>query len=117
MALIKNDLTYGYGFNITASGPVDSRTRVEFISDLTTVWDSDAPAYKGMVVSVLEDNSIYILKSDDATVSGNWKKVGDVTGDITKLQEQITANKDAIGIINGTGDGSFKKGDADICIT
>ena len=37
MAIIKNDLTYGYSFNITAAGPVDSRMRVNYISDLTTV--------------------------------------------------------------------------------
>lgn len=115
MAIIKGAINFGSNFNIGAKGPIDARQRVETIADLTTVWTAEIPAYKGMVVSVLEDNSIYILKADDATVFDNWKKVGDVTGDITNLQEQITANKDAIDVINGDAntEGSFKKGDAD----
>lgn len=68
-----------------------------------------------MVVSVLENNSIYTLKADDATISDNWKKIGDVSSDITGLQTQITANKTAIDTINGDKNttGSFAKGDAD----
>ena len=113
MALIPGAINFGSNFNIGAKGPIDARQRVETIADLTTVWTADIPAYKGMVVSVLEDNSIYILKTDDATVLKNWKKIGDVSGDITSLQTQITANKTAIDTINGDGDGSFAKGDAD----
>ena len=37
MAIIKNALTYGFGFNVTAAGPVDSRMRVNSLTDLTTV--------------------------------------------------------------------------------
>ena len=115
MAIIKGAINFGSNFNIGAKGPIDARQRVETIEDLTTVWTAEIPAYKGMVVSVLEDNSIYILKSDDATVFDNWKRVGDATGDITNLQGQITANKTAIDKINGDANttGSFAKGDAD----
>ncbi|MEE1250567.1 MAG: hypothetical protein UHU19_15270 [Lachnospiraceae bacterium] len=115
MAIIKGAINFGSNFNIGAKGPIDARQRVETIADLTTVWTAEIPAYKGMVVSVLEDNSIYILKSDDATVFDNWKRVGDATGDITNLQGQITANKTAIDKINGDANttGSFAKGDAD----
>lgn len=115
MAIIKGAINFGSNFNIGAKGPIDARQRVETIADLTTVWTAEIPAYKGMVVSVLEDNSIYILKTDDATVLDNWKKIGDATGDITNLQGQITANKTAIDKINGDANttGSFAKGDAD----
>ena len=76
MAIIKNSITFGSGFNITAEGPIDSRMVVEYISDLTTVWNPDAPAYEGMIVSVLEDGNIYTLRNKDFTDINNWKKIG-----------------------------------------
>ena len=76
MSIIKNSITFGSGFNITAEGPIDSRMIVEYISDLTTVWNSDAPAYEGMVVSVLEDGNIYVLRNIDFTDINNWKRQG-----------------------------------------
>ena len=76
MSIIKNSITFGSGFNITAEGPIDSRMVVEYIDDLTTVWNSDAPAYEGMVVSVLEDGNIYVLRNVDFTNINNWKKQG-----------------------------------------
>ena len=76
MGIIKNSITFGSGFNITAEGPIDSRMVVEYISDLTTVWNSDAPAYEGMSVSVLEDGNIYVLRNKDFSNFNNWKKQG-----------------------------------------
>ena len=76
MAIIKNSITFGSGFNITAEGPIDSRMVVEYISDLTTVWNSDAPAYEGMIVSVLEDGNIYTLRNKEFGNINNWKKIG-----------------------------------------
>ena len=81
MGIIKNSITFGSGFNITAEGPIDSRMVVEWIGDLTTVWNSDAPAYEGMIVSVLEDGNIYVLRGVDFTDINNWKKQGsDISG-------------------------------------
>ena len=83
MAIIKNSIDFGSGFNIKAQGPIDSRMIVEYISDLTTVWNSDAPAYEGMMVSVLEDGNVYVLRNIDFTNINNWKKQGsdgDVSG-------------------------------------
>jgi len=89
MAIVKNALTYGYGFNITAAGPVDSRMRVPKKSDLTTVWDDKtAPAYAGLSVLVCEENVIYALKTAsfdangtpiaaDPTLENSWVKIGD----------------------------------------
>ena len=84
MAIVKNSITFGSGFNITAEGPIDSRMVVEFISDLTTVWNSDAPAYEGMAVSVLEDGNIYVLRNKDFSDFNNWKKQGSDGSAISK---------------------------------
>jgi hypothetical protein len=75
MGIIKNSITFGSGFNITAQGPIDSRMVVETIDDLTTVWDKDIPAYKGMIVSVLDDE-VYRLVDSDYSDIRNWKKIG-----------------------------------------
>lgn len=64
MGIIKNAVPFGSGFNIGASGPIDSRMRVAYKTDLTTVWGADAPSYAGMVVSVLEEDKIYVLKNN-----------------------------------------------------
>lgn len=90
----KNALTYGYGFNITAKGPVDSRTVVESLADLTSVWGSDAPAYVGMVVAVVEDGNLYTLIADDATNIDNWKQVGSGAGSITVENFTFTEGED-----------------------
>ena len=91
MAIIKNALTYGYGFNITAAGPVDSRLRVPKKEDLTTVWDDKtAPVYAGLTVLVCEENVIYVLKTTsftdkgvpvaaDPTQESSWVKIGDIS--------------------------------------
>ena len=76
MAIIKNAIDFGSGFNIKSQGPIDSRMIVEYISDLTTVWDSDSPVYVGMIVSVLEDGNVYVLRNKDYTDINNWKKQG-----------------------------------------
>ena len=81
MGIIKNSITFGSGFNITAEGPIDSRMVVEYIEDLTTVWNADAPAYEGMVVSVLEDGNTYtLLKGKDFTDINSWKRQGSDSG-------------------------------------
>ena len=80
MAIIKNAIDFGSGFNIKSQGPIDSRMIVEYISDLTTVWDSDSPVYVGMIVSVLEDGNVYVLRNKDYTDINNWKKQGSGSG-------------------------------------
>lgn len=92
MAIIKNSITFGSGFNITAEGPIDSRMVVEYISDLTTVWNSDAPAYEGMIVSVIEDGNVYTLIDSDFTDINNWKKQGggiEIYSSVDELPEDV----------------------------
>lgn len=88
MAIIKNAISFGSGFNITAQGPIDSRMRVPKLADLTTVWGTEAPAYAGMIVIVNEEDKAYVLKTNgfnettgapiaaDPTVLDNWKPIG-----------------------------------------
>lgn len=84
MAIIKNAITFGSGFNITAQGPIDSRMRVETVADLTSVWGAEAPAYVGMVVTVSETGDLYVLVNEDAAQKDSWKRVGsDGLGTVT----------------------------------
>lgn len=76
MALILGAINFGSNFNIGAKGPIDSRMRVSTKQDLTSCWTPEIPAYKGMAVVCMEDSSIYVLVSDNATALENWKKVG-----------------------------------------
>lgn len=81
MSIIKNSVGFGSGFNIRAVGPIDSRMRVQFKDDLTRVWDVEAPAYAGMIVTVLEENKIYVLKNN-----GFDEKTGQpIASDYTKI--------------------------------
>ena len=112
MGIIKNTITFGSGFNITTEGPIDSRMVVEEILDLTTVWDEKAPAYVGMVVSVIEDGNMYMLQNKDFTDPDNWKMVGadvdiDVEGiknsakRLSKPIEVLGLSSDLGGVSNG----------------
>ena len=65
---------------------------VDMINNLSSLEE----VYQGMVVSVLEDNSLYILLSEDGDSDREWKKVGtDINKDEIKeyantLSEPIT---------------------------
>lgn len=83
MAIIKNAITFGSGFNITAQGPIDSRSRVETKNDLLTIWGVDAPAYVGMVVSVIETGTLFVLTAADYTNIKNWVEIGSGSGSTT----------------------------------
>ena len=96
MARINNAITFGSGFNISAQAPIDSRTRVEYESDLTnaTTWPADtAPLYNGLIVSVLETGDVWILKNVN-----NYTNITDGTGWI-----KVGANVDIKDLIDSTG--------------
>ena len=77
MGLIKNAINFGNGFNIGAVAPIDSRMRVEKVSDLTSVWTAEIPAYKGMIVTVMDTSEVYVLKdADNYTNINSWVKLG-----------------------------------------
>ena len=77
MANIKNILTFGDGFNITAQAPIDSRVRVNSLSDLiaSDSWNlSEFPPYDGLIVSVIDTGNVYVLTDATNPYSmDNWK--------------------------------------------
>ena len=93
MALIKNAINFGNGFNIGAVGPIDARMRVQYLNDLTSAWTDAIPSYPGMIVTVMYDQTqpikdaegkitgyeplghVYVLKNTDATKLENWVKL------------------------------------------
>lgn len=77
MALSKGVIDFGSNFNIGRKGPIDARLVADYITDLSTGYsDTGLPCYRGMVVSVLEDNCLYLLVNDDPTAEGAWLKLG-----------------------------------------
>lgn len=65
----------------TGPQPLDDRTVVEYISDLTNIEtfsvDGASNAYRGMLVSVLEDDKVYLLKNkDEITNINSWIAIG-----------------------------------------
>lgn len=82
MAKIYNGLIrFSSSIKPTGPQPLDDRTVVEFISDLTNIEtftiDGASIAYRGMLVSVLEDDKVYLLKNkDEITNSDSWVAIG-----------------------------------------
>lgn len=82
MAKIYNGLIrFSSTIKPTGPQPLDDRTVVEFISDLTNIdtftIDGASIAYRGMLVSVLEDDKVYLLKNkDEITNSDSWLAIG-----------------------------------------
>lgn len=95
MARSSYDFNFNNNFNIQKGAPLDSRIVVEYLSDLISdneynedgsiktlsAWSNDAGIkylYNGLVVSVLEDNSLYMLtdykKQANADFSG-WLRL------------------------------------------
>jgi len=81
-------------FGVKASSPLDNRLVVNSISDLidnsATGWDSYV--YKGMVVSVLEDNNLYMYIgrsgiADDITDPNKWKLLAAGSVDVSLSEE------------------------------
>ena len=118
MGLIKNAINFGNGFNIGAVAPIDSRMRVESVSDLTSVWTAEIPEYKGMIVTVMDTSEVYVLKdADNYTSLDSWVKLGSASGtdsalkdakaytdqEVNKLADgAVHKNTNAIATLNGT---------------
>lgn len=68
MARENNAITIGSGFNVSASAPIDSRSRVEYVTDLVKgdTWKRGmTPVYSGMVVCVIKNE-------DDTPLGELW---------------------------------------------
>ncbi len=103
MALIKNAINFGNGFNIGAVGPIDARMRVQYLSDLTSAWTDAIPSYPGMIVTVMYDGTsgttplghVYVLKNADATKLENWVKLS-TAADGTISADEVQDNLDEL---------------------
>jgi archaellum component FlaC len=99
MALIKNAINFGNGFNIGAVGPIDARMRVQYLNDLTSAWTDAIPSYPGMIVTVMYDGTsgttplghVYVLKNADATKLENWVKLS-TAADGTISADEVQKN-------------------------
>lgn len=115
MALIKNAINFGNGFNIGAVGPIDARMRVQYLNDLTSAWTDSIPSYPGMIVTVMYDGTsgttplghVYVLKNADATKLENWVKLSTATDStasadevLERLNQEISARTEADKTIN-----------------
>ena len=108
MAKIYNGLIrFSSTIKPTGPQPLDDRTVVESISDLTNIdtftIDGASIAYRGMLVSVLEDDKVYLLKNkNEITNLNSWVAIGsnnDVNIDddyINQLINDILANKEYV---------------------
>lgn len=88
---------FSANFEPRVGEPLDARLVVDYISDLTllSTWnkgDGNAYVYVGMVVSVIENNSIYLLKDLDYTQSSNWELIGNDGSDKLVLHTIIDNN-------------------------
>lgn len=96
--------TLGLSSNIepSASAPLDARTVVPTLADLTT--EGNFPyAYNGMIVSVQATGEAYMLiDATLPTAALSWKKVGDGGGGDAELESDVTSNMAVGAIASGT---------------
>ena len=87
-------INYGNNFEITSSIPLDARTVVSELNDLTTTSNNGFNAsnvYVGLLVFVKEDNNLYVLINEDFTNISNWKKLGE-GNQATSLEIRVLDN-------------------------
>lgn len=78
-------------FRPSGPQPLDERTTVEFLSDLTdsSVWEINAAdtRYEGMIVYVQETKYPYVLiDGSKPNESSSWQLVGSGTGDSLEIE-------------------------------
>ena len=104
---IKGATTFASTFDITAAGILDSRLTVPSKSDLTQ-GGGDGWArnnyYPKMVVTVEDENSLYMLVGSDPKVAENWKKIADMklfdNSDASSLEKKFEAVEKKLQTIN-----------------
>ena len=101
------NITLASAINQSGAQPLDDRVVVNSKSDLYNSFGN--AIYEGMMVVVNAEHAIYVLTDTTkvATAAG-WKKIGDVSGEINALQNQLDivetncrSNKTAIDKLNG----------------
>ena len=79
MARTKGTLSLASNIEPSMNAPLDGRTVVNAVADLTASG-SFPYFYEGMIVSVKANHKIYQLIGNDPTVSANWEEVGSGSG-------------------------------------
>lgn len=101
MARTKGDLAMSFSFEPTNQGPLDARVVVNTQADLIDMdsW-KDKNYYIGMVVSVKEDCSLWVMKDPSLLPSLTaWKRIlqGENDSDIVVVDNLTTeSSKDAL---------------------
>lgn len=100
MARQKGTANFSGTLEVLAGGPIDSRTVVPTLADLTVA--SNFPyAYVGLETYVVSENKKYRLIGADVTQSSNWEEVGsgggggeiDVDDELSTTSEDPVQNK------------------------
>lgn len=81
MAKFSGDFDLSANFNINKAAPVDTRTVVDSVADLTTssVWensDGDIFVYDGLTTAVKGDGVYMLSNSTAAPANWVWTKIG-----------------------------------------
>ena len=100
MARNKGVAQFSVNFEPGGQSPLDARTLVATISDLTAAESYGKNIYNGLLVSVEEDNSLWMLTNmSNPTSSESWKKLNSDISDveIIALQEELATLKTTVG--------------------
>lgn len=100
MARNKGVAQFSVNFEPGGQSPLDARTLVALKSDLTAAKSYGANIYNGLLVSVQEDNSLWMLTNmSNPTDLSSWKQLNsDISDDeIRQLQAELNALKETVG--------------------
>lgn len=100
MARNKGVAQFSVNFEPGGQSPLDARTLVALKSDLTAANSYGANIYNGLLVSVQEDNSLWMLTNmSNPTDPSSWKQLNsDISDDeIRQLQAELNALKETVG--------------------
>ena len=100
--------TYSLSANIEprAAAPLDARTVVPTLADLTASGAFPYP-YVGMIVSVQSEGKAYILTAADTTSSSNWMPVGSGSGSVIEDVTSLPTGSDIKNALYRTKTDSF----------
>lgn len=96
MARKEGSLKLSSNIEPRASAPLDARTIVPTLADLTVSGAFPYP-YVGMIVSVQSEGKAYMLTASDTTVAANWKEIG--SGNSIQVEELPDPTIAEVGVI------------------
>ena len=115
MARTKGMLNLSGNLEVNAGAPLDARSVVPTVADLT-IASNFQYKYVGMPVVVQATGDMYILTANDVTVAANWKQIGsggggssytagdgiDITNDEISVKAGSNLSFDSSGNLNAT---------------